>query len=192
MPFSFHPAPVGSAVFSFNPSNILVSEAGIPSAAATTHALVYVDLSGNHHTGLAIANVTDADSEVTVKVFQKDGMTPAGASKGPIPLQANGHAAAFEDSFITGLPEGFTGVLDILSTAPFAALTLRLLDNERGEFLMTTFPVADATRSAPSPVVFPHIVDGEGYTTQFILLSPGEGANVMINQFDETGRTPDL
>ena len=49
--------PIGSGIFSYNPENILVSESGIPAAVATTHARVYVDLSRNHNTGLAIANV---------------------------------------------------------------------------------------------------------------------------------------
>jgi hypothetical protein len=50
---------------------------------------------------------------------------------------------------------------------------------------MTTFPIADATRAAPSPIVFPHIADGSGYTTQFILLSPGGGAGTTLNLYTE-------
>jgi hypothetical protein len=107
-------------------------------------------------------------------------------------LSAKGHAAAFANQFIQGLPEGFTGVLDISSTAPFAALTLRSLVNERNDFLMTTFPIADMTRTAPSPIVFPHIVDGGGYVTQFILLSPGGAASTTLSLYDESGAPLDL
>jgi photosystem II stability/assembly factor-like uncharacterized protein len=179
--------PVGSGVFGFTPADVLVSESGIPSAAGTTHAHVYVDLSGNHNTGLAIANITGSDASITINAYQKDGITAAGTSKGPIPLSGNGYTAAFATSFVTGLPEGFTGVLDISSTTPFASLTLRSLDNERGEFLMTTFPVADATRAAPFPIIFPHIVDGGGYSTQFILISVNTAAIATLNSFDENG-----
>jgi hypothetical protein len=52
---------------------------------------------------------------------------------------------------------------------------------------MTTFPVADATRSAPSPMIFPHIVDGGGYSTEIILISPLYGADATITYFDESG-----
>ena len=41
-------APKGSGVFGFNPEDMLVTESGIPSATATTHARIYVDISGNH------------------------------------------------------------------------------------------------------------------------------------------------
>ena len=78
-------------------------------------------------------------------------------------------------------------MLDISSTTPFAALTLRSLDNERGDFLMTTFPVADANQAAPSPIVFLQIVDGGGYITEFILLSSGEASNTTLSFYDEDG-----
>ena len=52
--------PAGLGVCSFNPETALVSESGIPPALHTTHARVYVDLSGNHNTGLALANPNTA------------------------------------------------------------------------------------------------------------------------------------
>jgi hypothetical protein len=179
--------PIGSGVFGYNPGSILVSESGIPSAVSTTHARVYVDLSGNHNTGLAIANVTGADASIMINAFQSDGNTGIGTSQGPLPLAASGYKAAFADEFVTGLPAGFKGVLDISSSTPFAALTLRSLINERDEFLMTTFPVADANQSGPTPVVFPQIVAGGGYTTEFILLSATGAASMTISYFGNTG-----
>jgi len=80
----------------------------------------------------------------------------------PVSLEPNGQAARFADQLIEGLPEGFTGVLDLRSPTPFIALTLRSLLNERDEFLMTTFPVANPDTPAPSPMVFPQVADGEG------------------------------
>jgi len=78
-------------------------------------------------------------------------------------------------------------VLDIRSASPFAALTLRSLVNGRGDFLMTTFPVADAESDAPSPVVFPQIADGGGYITEFIMISAGEAADTTVYFYDEDG-----
>jgi hypothetical protein len=191
-PDVYNRTPIGSGVFSYNPSDTLISESGIPAAAATTHARVYVDLSGGHNTGLAIANVSNTSSSIVVNAFQKDGVTAVGDSKQRDPLPANGYTAAFADGFVTGLPEEFTGVLDISSTRPFAALTLRSLDNERGDFLMTTFPVADANQTAPSPVVFPHIADGGGYVTQFIMISSGQPASTILNYYEENGVPTDF
>jgi hypothetical protein len=188
IPDSGTSTPVGSGIFGYNPANILVSESGIPSAAATTHARVYVDLSGNHNTGLAIANVSGSDSSIVINAFQADGVTPAGTSKEPLLLLKDGYKAAFAPDFVSGLPAAFTGVLDISSsTKTFAALTLRSMDNERREFLMTTFPIADETRPAPEPVVFPQIVDGGGYTTQFIMIGSDVASSITFNFYSGTG-----
>jgi hypothetical protein len=59
--------------------------------------------------------------------------------------------------------------------------------NERNEFLMTTFPVADADTPAPSPITFPQVADGAGYTTELILISAGEQASTAINFYDKNG-----
>jgi photosystem II stability/assembly factor-like uncharacterized protein len=180
--------PLGSGVFSFNPADILTTESGIPSVLATTHARVFVDLTENHNTGLAIANLDAADTNIAIQAFQTDGVTPAGQNQGPLPLVGYGHDAKFANQFISGLPDNFTGVLDISSPTPFAALTIRSLNNERKDFLLTTFPVADSTRSAPSPIVFPHIADGGGYMTQFIMLSVGGPANTTLSLYGEDGK----
>lgn len=146
-----------------------------------------MDLSENYNTGIALANLAAADSEITIKAFETDGVTAAGSAQETVSLPGNGYQAAFADQFIAGLPGGFTGVLDISSTSPFAALTLRTLANERDEMLMTTFPVADMDQPAPAPVAFPHIANGGGYTTQFILLSSGGAADTILQLYDESG-----
>jgi hypothetical protein len=179
--------PVGSGVISYNPENMLVTESGVPAAASTNHARVYVDLSANHNTGIAIANISDSNADIEIHAYQNDGATEAGSSPGLLEMVPYGHAAKFANQFIDGLPDGFTGVLDISSASAFSALTLRSLNNERNDFLITTFPVADFTRSAPSPIVFPQIADGGGYGTQFIFISPGGLSNLTLNLYDEEG-----
>jgi hypothetical protein len=123
---------------------------------------------GGYTTSLIFLNTSNATETGNFQIMDEDG-------------------AAFADGFVTGLPDGFTGVLDISSATAFAALTLRSLDNERGEFLMTTFPIADASQTAPMPIVFPHIVDGGGYVTQFVLISPAGESSTTLSFFDEEG-----
>jgi photosystem II stability/assembly factor-like uncharacterized protein len=180
--------PVGAGVFSYGSGGFLVSESGIPAAASTMHAKVYVDLSPGHDTGLAIANPTSTSASITIKAYRTDGVTPIGTSQGPPQLLGNGHSAKFVTELIAGLPAGFTGVLDVTSATPFAALTLRSLNNERNDFLMTTFPVADVNHTAPSPVVFPQIADGGGFVTEFILLNAGGASKTTLSFFDNEGR----
>jgi hypothetical protein len=181
------PTPVGLGVFSYNPESILVSESGIPATNATAHARVYVDLSGNHNTGLAIANVASTGAAITIKAYETDGTTSVGTSQGPLQLAAFGHDAKFADQIISGLPAGFKGVLDISANTAFAALTLRSLVNERNDFLMTTFPVANLSQTAPSPIVFPQIVDGGGYATEFILVGAGQASSNAFSFYGENG-----
>ncbi len=180
--------PVGAGIFGCNPGSFLVTESGIPATVATTHARVYVDMSGGHGTGLAIANPTNTSASITIAAFQSDGITGVGTSLGPLSIPANGHSARFADEFIAGLPAGFSGVLDIISSTPFAALTMRSLYNERHDFLLATFPIADMTRSAPSPIVFPQIADGGGFVTQFVLIDAGGSSSVTLKFFGEDGQ----
>jgi hypothetical protein len=121
-------------------------------------------------------------------IEQLDGVTGIGTVQAPLELPANGHRSHFVDELIAGLPAGFTGVLDLISTTPFAALTLRSLSNERNDFLVTAFPVADMTRVAPAPVVFPQIADGTGVSTQFILIGTGGASVITLSFHAEDGR----
>lgn len=178
-------SPVGAGIFSFTQNGILVTESGIPAATPTTHARIYVDRSGGHDTGLAIVNPGGSSLSVTLTALQWDGSTSFG--NGNVFLNPNGHAAKFASEFISGLPIGFTGVLDIASSSPFAALTLRALTNGRGDFLLTTFPIADFNQPAPTPIVFPQIADGGGFKTQFILLGTSGASTVTLNFYGDTG-----
>jgi hypothetical protein len=62
------------------------------------------------------------------------------------------------------------------------------LTNQRGDFLITTFPVADLEKTAPMPMIFPQVAGGGGITTQFIFLSSGRGASLTLNYFGADGR----
>jgi photosystem II stability/assembly factor-like uncharacterized protein len=173
--------PVGAGIFSYAPAGVLLTESGIPSATPTKHARIYIDRSSGHSTGLAIAAPGTEPLNVVLRAYGIDGVTLAGSSS--LPLAANGQEAKFDHQLIPALPADFTGVLDISSTLPFVALTMRSLINARGDFLLTTFPVADADRLAPSPIFFPQVADGEGYRTEFILISAAGPAKASLTFF---------
>jgi subtilisin family serine protease len=181
-------SPVGSGMISLTRGGIRVTESGVPAATPTTHARIYVDTSGGHDTGLALAVTGTTGSMIAVEAFQADGVTAAGDGVRVLRLGPHGHAAAFAGQLISGLPQGFTGVLDIYSPfLPFVALTVRSVVNSRGDFLLTTFPVADLTQPAPAPVIFPQIADGGGYRTEFILLSAGAASSTTIAFYNQAG-----
>lgn len=144
-------------------------------------------MSAGHNTGLAVANPWNSNMRITAKAYQPDGITLAGSGPGTVDLASFGHDARFAGQLIAGLPAGFTGVLDLSSSVPFAALTLRSLINVRGDFLITTFPIADLTQAPPAPLVFPQIADSGGYQTQMILLSAGGSSSMTLYFFGEDG-----
>jgi hypothetical protein len=134
-----------------------------------------------------LAALSGSGLSVALKAYQMDGSTPAGSAAGRMVLNQNGHSARFVSQLIPGLPPNFTGVMDISSESPFAALTLRSLTNSRGDFLLTTFPIADSNRPASFPTVFPQIADGGGYVTQFILLSAAGTSKATLQLWDDSG-----
>jgi len=184
-------APAAAGLFSYSVGGVQMTESAVPPAVPTIRARIFLDQSGGHMTGIALANPSDAPANITATAFQSDGITPAGYSLGPVTLAANGHASNFADSFVPGLPPDFTGILELSSTTPFAALTLRGLFNSRGDFLLTTLPTADLMRPAPGSIVFPQIADGNGggtYLTQCIMLGAGSAAYVKLGFFDDNGQ----
>src|SRR5262249_49133252 len=89
------------------------------------------------------------------------------------------------------LPASFQGLLTATSGgSPIAVIGLRARYNERRDFLITTVPATDAT--APSPLgqlVFPHVIDSGGYTTQFTLFgAAGQASNGNLRFFTAGGQ----
>ncbi len=179
--------PEGAGVVGLTQNGNLVTETGILPSSLTTHARIYVDTTGGHDTGVALQNPSGLPVIVTLMAFQPDGTTQAGNGAAYVSLDPNGHKAFFADQQISGLPPNFTGVLDISAPAPFAAMTVRSLTNSRGEFLLTTFPVADMNRTAPATAVFPQIAVGGGYVTQIVLLSGSIPSTSNVSYLGDTG-----
>jgi len=148
-----------------------------------------VDLSGGHDTGLAIANLADTSATITVAAYLSEGaFLPIGTSRGPLQLAGYGHAAKFATELISVCRLVYRRARHHSRRHLSAALTLRSLNNERNDFLMTTFPVADVNHTAPSPVVFPQIADGGGYVTEFVLARCRRASKTTLTFFDTEGR----
>jgi hypothetical protein len=188
VPASGTRTPAGAGVFRYTSGGITVTETGIPSATATTHARVYIDRTSGHDTGIAVAGIDATAVNLSVRAYASNGSTAVSQSEN-IALPGKGHYSAFAGQMVSGIIDGFAGVLDLEAPTPFVALTIRSLYNSRNDYLITAFPVADLTKPAPSPIVFPQLADGGGYTTQFILLSAGEEMRATVNLSDETGNS---
>jgi hypothetical protein len=66
-------------------------------------------------------------------------------------------------------------------------MTIRSLNNERNDFLMASFPIADPSQALLAPILFPHIAEGGGHTMEFIFLSSSGASTVSLGMSDNTG-----
>jgi hypothetical protein len=73
-------APVGAGIFQYSSGGVLVTESGIPSAARTRHARVFVDNFSGHDTGLAIARPRAPKRETR----SRDWLNPMGIRREPL------------------------------------------------------------------------------------------------------------
>ena len=70
-----------------------------------------------------------------------------------------------------------------------SAIAVRGFTNERSEFLLTTLPVVEPAATPSDTVILPHFAEGGGWTTQVVLVNPGETAsNGAVNFFNSAGQ----
>jgi hypothetical protein len=148
---------------------------------------------GQLQTGLAIANPSAASSaditlELTNLAGQPTGMTSA------VTLGPQGQTARFMKQFpgFESIPYPFRGAVRISTTASqgIAVLGLRGEYNERSDFLITTsMPASEVTLGSSAEAFFPHLADGGGYTTEFVLFSgsPGLASSGLLRFFTQAG-----
>jgi hypothetical protein len=187
--------PSAIGIFSYPQVNVTVSEAGVPAIAGTASLRLFAETSsagntaGTIQTGIAVSNLGSGSASVNFRLYRLDGSdTGLTASK---QVAGNGQVAAFFHELFPTVTLPFQGVVQISSTGPdISAVGLRARYNERGDFLITTTPPTRETATASAAeVVFPHIVDSDGYTTQFIIYSgvSGQTSAGSINLVTQSG-----
>ncbi len=189
--------PSAIGVFSLTTAGITVTEAGVPALAATSLRL-YAETtaagneSGAIQTGIAVSNLGSSAGSITFELYGLDGsFTGQTASR---QIAGNGQVALFFHELFPApvVQYPFRGIVRIVSSGPeISAVGLRGRYNERREFLITTTPPSRETGTASTAeMVFPHIVDSGGYTTQFVLYSgiSGQTSGGNLNLFSQTGQ----
>ena len=197
-PHSGNAAPSGLVVFSYAPAGKTLSEAGVPALPNGSAFRVYAEAFGTRgqmgsiSTGLAIANTADTSNTVTLEVTHLDGSLAVAPAT--LALPPSDQVARFLDEFFS-LPDNFSGVLRVTSTADVAIVALRLRINEKGEIKVTTLaPSNERDPSTSEERFFPHIADSGGWSTQFILFSgtAGQASSGTLTFIDAFGQPLDL
>ena len=175
--------PSGLAIFGFRSGNTIVSEAAVPASPLIRGGRIYAEVGNNVNTGLAIANPNDQVATLTYYFTDASGTN---FGQGTTTVPANGQIAKFLDQAPFNGGAAVSGTFTFTSTVSVSAIALRGLTNERGEFLITTLPVAETVARTGS-VVFPHFADGGGWATQIVLVNPTDQALSGSVQFFSQG-----
>ena len=188
-------APSSLVIFSYKPGGITVSEAGVPGVRGNAFRM-YVEITGFAaspgviQTGFAIANGASTQTIVNLELTSLDGVSAAPPLTLFVP--GNGQISKFVHELFPTLTFPFKGLLRISGggSSGISSVGLRTRINERGDFLITTTaPTDEATPPTNAEQVFPHFVNGGGYTTQFILFngSANQTSNGKLEFFKRDG-----
>ena len=183
-------APSGLLVFSYASGGNTVATAGVPAVRASAGFRVPVEAAGmpnqpgSIRTGLAVANTSDEEVQVSLEITRPDGslVPPLGS----LTLGPYGQASTMLDE-ILDLPEEFSsGLLRVSATGPVTVVALRFRVNERGELKATTiWPSNELGPAATRDRYFAHLADSDGWVTELVLYSGtvGETSSGTLSLF---------
>lgn len=176
----------GLAIFAYAADGVTVSEASVPIDRRASNLTMYVESAGQPGTlgsfqpGIALANPESFPVAATLELSQADG-TPT-AWVGSVTIPPGGQIARFLKELIPGVPDEFAGLLHVSAARPLGAIGLRLTVNERGDYLVTTSPVAnEATKLANQEFFFPQMVMGGGFSTEIVVFNAKTGTSTSGN-----------
>jgi len=176
----------GLAFIGYRQGNVLVSESGVAASAAIRSGRIFAEIGGTVKTGLALVNSNSQPAAVSF-FFTDDG--GGNLARSNITVAANSQIAGFLDQAPFFSPNAFSGPISnaraftFTSDIPVSAMAVRTRSNERGDFMMTTLPVADLSVSSGSSISIPHVADGGGWTTEVLLVNSTDAPEAGTFQF---------
>jgi hypothetical protein len=193
-PTTGQPAPAGSLVFSFSPAGLTVSEAGVPAVGGSREFVLYAEASGSFgrpnsvQPGLALANTSSNAVTVSLELVNLQGQA---LGQGTLTVPANGQLPLFLNQApgLAGVSVPYQGRLRVSAPSDITMVGLLGRYNERGDFLITTTPPIAQGTAVSTELVFPHFVDGDGYSTKLVFLNPqAQPAGGTLTFFSQSGQ----
>jgi hypothetical protein len=168
------------AIATLKSGNIVVSETALAASAPIRNGRVYAQMEGPVSTGLAIAN--RQTETAVISFFFTDG-SGNDFARGSFTLEGNRQITSFFNQQPFNLSASMEGTLTFNSSIPVNVAAFRKFSNERGESLLTMLPVGEVGQVSSAPVIFPDVVQGGGWTSQFIFTNPTDAPLVGSLQF---------
>ena len=173
---------------------VLITEAAVPASATLHRGRIFAEVGGAVRTAVAFANPNGRPAEIDFYVTDSGGNRVA---EGSFTLQAYQHMAGFlnEEPFDV---ENVVGTFTFsVSGARVAVMAFWELTNAPGECLVAALPVlplfappSPFSGASTAPVVLPHIADGDGWSTDVILVNPTREAIAGRLEFLGPDATP--
>jgi len=150
---------------------------------------------GSARAGVALANPGSTTAAVRLDLLNFNGALQASTS---VQLPPHGELASLLTDFpgFASIPQTFQGVLKltVLSGSGITASGFRNSYNANGSLLAATTGPLVENAGVPGLLVFPHIAEGSGYITRFIIVGNSSGQrNVgVLSFFNDTGAPVNL
>jgi hypothetical protein len=141
---------------------------------------------GSIQSGIAVVNASDNPVAALLELTNLDG-TPAGLPGVVIDVPSGGQVTRFINEFFPGLH--FQGIARLTAPSGVAVMSLRGRYNERGDFLITTTPPLNETTAVSGDLIFPHIVNGAGWTTQITVFGQASSGRLYLYGEDGTQKS---
>jgi hypothetical protein len=169
----------------YKPFTITVNQVTLAAGLAPGYR-AYVE-AGPVESAVAVVNSSNFAAKVNLTLMTSDGIVVRTKT---LDLSGRARLAQTLSAYFPDLPRPFSGVLHLTATNAdgITVAIFRCRYNERGDFMATlTDPIPD--QSAPTAnLYFPHIVAGQGYTTELVLFN-GEAAQFQgtLELYDQSG-----
>lgn len=193
-------SPLGSALISLRSAGVPTTEMTVPGTRPSTAFRTYAEAAGGFTTsqpgsiqaGVAVANHGSAAATVTVELFGLDGVSSG--LTGTLTIPSMGQTAVFLNRIpgFGSLPASYQGVVRISTTASgIAATGFRARYNERVSLLISSVPAINENNPAAGDLVFPHLVDSAGYSTQLVMMngSAGQSYAGVLRFYSQAGQS---
>ena len=189
--------PSGMARFGLQDrQGVLITEAAVPASAPLHRGRIFAELGGAVRTAVAFANPNGRPADIDFYVTDSGGNRVA---EGSFTLEPYQHMAGFlnEEPFDV---ENVVGTFTFSVSPPGARVAVMAfweLTNAPGECLVAALPVlplfappSPFSGASTAPVVLPHIADGDGWSTDVILVNPTREPIAGRLEFLEPDATP--
>jgi Beta-propeller repeat len=202
VPFQGFATPHAHVLMNHTDGGVLTSIIGVEGQLPTKTLRMFADAQGDFDPGtarstrsaVALANPAATPVSVVFQIRSLDG-TLLRTSR-PVQVPASGQVALTLNSIpgFESLAVPIEGVLTVTSTSNqgITAAGFHLVNNERGNILYTGIGPLHEDAGATQQLVFPHIAEGGGYTTQFVVISGGQANSGVLSFFSEDGNPLNL